>query len=405
MDSKILYIKYSNDRAQQFCIRTELIERADKTHFFRKSAEWEIGRKHIEHIAAAGEALTKHYDGSRFVMNRCELLGGSAVLEYLAGHTLEEELDLLLEQKQVDQVIEKITDAVNEIRQIKEQTEFVITSEFKQVFGSLTLPEGLKAAPVTNIDLIFSNILINDKWNVIDYEWTFFFPIPINYVVFRAIHYYIETAAKRWEIRDAGLYERVGLTKDERQAYEQMEKGFQQYVDGQHLSLGRLYHQMGAAAVPLADVNALMDEKKMQVYYGSGDGFSESNSQFFDVNLDELVQRAILIPEGTTELRVDPAMSSCLVEELKLAWDASFTELVNFRTNGIKVNEQMYLFSTRDPMIQITEDILEHRVMFISFSISLMKAETAAYLSGRLNRMGNSGRYVKKGISYLLKRK
>ena len=61
-----------------------------------------------------------------------------------------------------------------------------------------------------DIDLIFSNILLTEdgKRHVLDYEWTFEFPVPAGFLAYRAIHYYFETSAKRKILKeDLNLYE------------------------------------------------------------------------------------------------------------------------------------------------------------------------------------------------------
>ena len=37
---------------------------------------------------------------------------------------------------------------------------------------------------------------------LIDYEWTFDFPIPVKYVIYRIIHYYIECNSIRKKIKE-----------------------------------------------------------------------------------------------------------------------------------------------------------------------------------------------------------
>ena len=44
---------------------------------------------------------------------------------------------------------------------------------------------------MSNIDLVPANILIlKDRQVVIDYEWTFDFPVPADFILYRMIHYY-----------------------------------------------------------------------------------------------------------------------------------------------------------------------------------------------------------------------
>jgi len=405
MHNRIIYTKYSNDRADQFCIRTQLVEREDNRRFLMKTAESEEGKEHIKHIVTAGETLLQLYEDSRFLMNRCFLDGEQVILEYLDGYTLEEELDRLLDQKRIDEVLDKMSETAEEIRKVKDQKEFHITPDFTNVFGDVSLPDGLLASSAANIDMIFSNILINENWNVIDYEWTFLFPIPTNFIVFRAIHYYVESAAKRWAIKYKSPYERLGITKEEQKAYELMERNFQKYLHGDHISLGSLYHTMGEAAIPITDMIELIDEKKIQIYYDRGEGFKEEDSTFIDVNMDGEIHTAIKIPENVKELRLDPAMSACLVEELKLAWDEDFTENAEFETNGFEVDEHIYLFQTSDPMIKVKEEIKNRKVLYISYRINLMKQATAEYLIERLSKEMEEEMPAKKGFLHFIKGK
>lgn len=405
MQNRIIFTKYSNDRAERFCIRTQLVEREDKRRFLMKSAENEKGIAHIKHIVTAGETLALLYEESRFLMNRCFLDEDQVILEYLDGHTLEEELDKLLDQKRIEDVLDKMAEVAEEIRKVKNQNEFRLTPEFKEVFGKVRLPDGLLAADAANIDMIFSNVLINENWNVIDYEWTFLFPIPTNFIVFRAIHYYIESAAMRWAIKYKNPYERLGITLEEQKAYEIMEQNFQKYINGDHISLGSLYHTMGEAAISITDMVELIDEKKIQIYYNRGDGFREEDSSFIDVAMDGEVFSAIKIPDNVIELRLDPAMSSCLLEELRVAWDKDFIESAEFETNGFKVEEHIYLFQTSDPMLCITEEIKNRKVLYISYRINLMKQTTAQYLIQRLGKGQAAENFSRKGLLNFIKGK
>lgn len=43
------------------------------------------------------------------------------------------------------------------------------------------------AREYSNIDLIFENIILGDKYTIIDYEWSLDFPVPIEYIMFRSV--------------------------------------------------------------------------------------------------------------------------------------------------------------------------------------------------------------------------
>ena len=57
-----------------------------------------------------------------------------------------------------------------------------------EIFGEISLPDGLTAAPVSNLDMVFSNILMDGEgFAVTDYEWVFDFPVPIQFLFARSL--------------------------------------------------------------------------------------------------------------------------------------------------------------------------------------------------------------------------
>lgn len=86
---------------------------------------------------------------------------------------------------------------------------FFKTPEFVQVFGDAEISESCRCSGMSNIDLVPANILLQDSGvSVIDYEWTFRFPIPCNFILYRMIHYYLESDGKRAVLRDLDFYKR-----------------------------------------------------------------------------------------------------------------------------------------------------------------------------------------------------
>ena len=86
---------------------------------------------------------------------------------------------------------------------------------------------------MSNIDLVPANILLQDsEVSVIDYEWTFRFPIPCNFILYRMIHYYLESDGKRAVLRDLDFYKKAGISEKELEIYAEMERNFQKYMEG-----------------------------------------------------------------------------------------------------------------------------------------------------------------------------
>ena len=75
------------------------------------------------------------------------------------------------------------------------------------------MPGGLTCTDVTNIDMICDNVVMTRPYTLLDYEWTFEFPVPCEFVLYRIIHYYIQTHKVREVLNAAGFYEKLVFQK------------------------------------------------------------------------------------------------------------------------------------------------------------------------------------------------
>jgi len=263
---KIIFTKYSNERARAFCIRTDICQSEDGSRIVRKSACYPEGRAHVERMRFWYERLEELYRRSGISMNRPVSdrkqdrgAYGSVEFEYVTGQTLEEQLDKMLGSGDVDAAIARLLDFVDVVRRAGTREAFGVTEEFRKVFGDADLPDGLFCAPVTDLDMIAANAFVTgDGWMMMDYEWSFDFPIPVNYVIFRILHFYIYGSTARTVLYTKNLYGRAGLDGEEVRQYERMEEHFQQYVLGGHLPLRFLYPEMTPGCIDFRD------EKKQQ---------------------------------------------------------------------------------------------------------------------------------------------
>ena len=135
----VQYVKYSNDRAREFRIRTEIGRDSQGRPVVRKYPLTAEAADHVRGMAWACEKLTERYAGSELSVNRCRLAGQGndfhAEFEYVAGRPLTELLDECLEKG--------------------EQEEF--WRYFERYVELIGFHEEY---PVTDFDLIFSNLLV-----------------------------------------------------------------------------------------------------------------------------------------------------------------------------------------------------------------------------------------------------
>lgn len=355
----IIYSKYSNERSEKFKIRTYIVEDLEGKKLVYKLPLTQEAHTHINNIDTYCGLLSEAYRGSNVCINKCCKKGNGLEFEYIEGNTLEEELDKVLSRKDYQQLIEKLKEYVSIIGKGIDEKNFEPTEKFVKIFGKVNLPFSLRAGSINNIDLIFKNIIIGEKWNIIDYEWTFNFPIPFNYIIYRAIHYYIYGSSKRSDLINLELYKLLGITEEEITQYDIMEKNFQAYILGGLIPLRNLY---GTTTEMNVNIQQVIENEKLkaakniiQVFYDYGEGFSETQSNSFTPLADENGKISFEVPitSKVRQVRVDPANDGSIVNVYDVKGYMHEYYSIDYTTNGIRLNDKTILFETDDPQIII----------------------------------------------------
>ncbi|MCC8136514.1 MAG: methyltransferase domain-containing protein [Clostridiales bacterium] len=253
----VIYKKYSNDRAREFSICTQLcMENGEQV--IRKEAAFPEAIGHIRSLPQKGEALRKQYAGSQLVICPSTEKEGTVISPFVSGRTLEEIADEGIETGQYEKTETIIRRLIALIWERNADQPFRMTEAFAGVFGPAAFTGNMHAGSVSDIDMVLGNIIVNTadtspEWTLIDYEWTFDFPVPTEFIIYRMLHYYFETAGSRQVLKDRDYLE---LSKEDEQTFRQMENHFQQYINGSHVPIHLLYPVMGKPAV---DMRALME--------------------------------------------------------------------------------------------------------------------------------------------------
>lgn len=379
------FVKFSNDRGKQHNIETYITISGDGKKHLVKCPDNACAAPQIEKILKSKAALTRQYEKSRLLVNDCMSRQDCVELEFLTGHTMEEEIDCLLDSGSEEDACRKILAVIQEISAVEPVVDFAVTEGFTEVFGEVNLPQGLRAAETGDIDMILPNILVQDeKWILIDYEWTFHFPIPLRYMVYRTLHYYVNTTAKRRVLEKYDLFGEAGITENEIAAYEKMEENFQKYVMQGHIPMREVYKEAGKPSYHITSVLNVIDEmerrRALQVYFDRGNGFVEEESEFYmSEALDGTYVLQIPFGPEVTKLRIDPGSQACTVDIRLLCFKEGPQKSFTFLTNGHKIEKNLYLFDTEDPNI-LFDDIppgslaLQLDIRIDSMSLTAAKA-------------------------------
>lgn len=341
-DTKTDYVKYSNDRAADYALRTEILD-TPKGRKVRKVPLNDEAKAHIKSMKRSFELLKNRYEGSGLLINPCEISpdGSYAEFPYEEGVTLEKLLDECLEKNDMEGFYTLFD----------RYLELISYGEEKQV---------------TDYDLIFANILVDgDNWTVIDYEWTLEKQIPTSEIAFRALYCYVLEEEKRNKLNLDLIIGKLGITQQEAEDYREKEGRFQKQVTGKRKSMGEIRASIGTYCV---DPKELMEQhlqkildQRIQVYYDRGNGFSEEDSFYLpDVYVGQNLIEADIFADGNVKaLRIDPADHACVVKIMELCLNGKAVSLQKkyLETNGKQIKAGSYIFDTSDPniLIKMTE--------------------------------------------------
>lgn len=353
MNKHILYTKYSNERNPQFSISTSIVRDEDGNLSVYKKPMSEQAVIHLKKMVKWKDKLNSIYLESELSPNMCTEITEGLEFEYLNGITLENKLDSLLEQNALDELFDIMEHYFEEIKKGKGQQRFIITDEFAEVFGNADLPDGLMSLPVTDIDMLFGNIMLNDKMNILDYEWTFDFPIPVNYVIFRALHYYLGLSTAREQLKQHNLYDKFGISQVEVSQYLKMEENFQNFILQDFIPIRFLYDDMSPGSISICDMPTGQfgkeEKSRLQIFWQLGETFSEANSRLFPCNEDGMFDVSFNIPDEVEWLRIDPGEHAGLLYLEDFSVNGS---TIDFAVpDGWICDSKLVFFSHTDPQI------------------------------------------------------
>lgn len=364
------YVKYSNDRKEEFQIKTlqrgtgfgKIIEK----HPLRKEAV-----AHIEATAAAYRKLSERYRGSRIAINECRLDRTAEgipyiTIKYLEGKTLEEILDERLEKNDLEGFHRLFDEYLKRISWGEEKS----VADYDLIFENVLISQGnnsrdLKSGKngINNID----GYLNEEIWNVIDCEWTFDRTIESREIAFRAVYCYLLEDEKRNVLNPDLIFGKLQIGPTEAEQYRREEMKFQKYVTGNRLSMAEMMEIVGQPIYTLTDFCEALRNKtaddRVQIYEDTGKGFREEQSFFPEEDGEQLrrdgeglVELSVRIPKGRSAVRIDPGSHACAVCIMRISWNGEEIPLKGKRLqmNGFRIGEDVYAFPTEDPNITLS---------------------------------------------------
>lgn len=223
----IFFVKLSNIRKEDFRIGT-LIKKNNNGKIVTK---FPLSKKANNHLLKMSKIKDK------YEFNRLEYLsnymdGNNIDFPFVNKITLE---DILLETINKGKYVEFtdiIFDFYNLLKNKSINCDNYHTNEFSRIFGEKRCESSMECMEHSNIDLIFENIFVdNDKYIVIDYEWCFDFPVPVEFIFWKSIYnFYIKNKIVEKFFPEIELLGKMGIGAEKIEIFTAWEENFLDYV-------------------------------------------------------------------------------------------------------------------------------------------------------------------------------
>lgn len=375
MEDRPIYAKLSDERNPALRIATVIAQDKEKKRYVIKKPLSAAAADHIRAIPEHFEALSRLFENSPFSLNACSLKeDGSTEFAFLRDClTMEAFLDSLEEDGHFEEMLSLI-DRFRELLYQAADVSFSSSELFTTLFSDSFQGQD-KAFSVSDIDLIFSNILFDREkrdqgvWNILDYEWTFACPVPLRFILYRSLFYYFRDRKDSpfscfLRERDIDLYQRYDISKEEvSRIFPAMEQHFQLQLKQQTVSFELLHESMPVSTVYLS---RLMEERENrgnllnpQVYYSKEEQGVFLPENYINVlgsydDSGQAVSLSIELAEPVKALRVDPAEYPCFVRLLSATLNVEHgTDQASIKasSNGFPLSDETWFFRHDDPQL------------------------------------------------------
>lgn len=403
MDANIIFVKVSNERSRELAVTTKIYEEENGERFAVKYATYTEGKAHIARIYEAYRDLKERFANTDIEVLPCEKWNGGLRFPYISGETVEDRVNGMLEQGAFEDARTLIQHYLELIRCVYQEKTFEQTQEFQQIFGNVDLPGQYQCGVMNNIDMVLDNfVLEGNKTYLFDYEWTFSCPVPLEYMLYRILHYFVYRNKRCDELIAHGFMSLVEISETEKRAFDTMEHNFQKYVTGDCMPIRELYGKVGAKAI---NVKKILDKTKAKVYFDRGAGFSERDVMKVipDVD-DDIIEVHIAISDEVGEVRFDPIENKySFIRLLSLTDEKGMDLLHEVKSNGVLISGIWYFLDVIDPWFIIKGAVgkvhIRYQLTIVEEAERKFYAEEMKYIRARRNsKLRKCARGVKKSL-------
>ena len=351
-----VYTRFSNERREDAKIRTDLYK--------DRVCKCALGPKAERHVMAMQAMQTS----LRECLQEISLLGRtcdvnhiteadeekrSISFAFVSGQSLEQTLDTMLQEGKEEEVSRVLLSFCKDLRAGRRLSDFSVTKDFEEIFGEIPNWQSYdwKSLPVSDIDLVAQNILLADRAVVIDYEWTFAIPVPVDFLIFRFLYFYLEAKNRACVLEPEKIYEQAGITPQLKEVFLTMETAFQHYVQHGAQVLCNSYDREGKPVLTHVQIEKQVEKlngKTVQI--GGGDVVTAKRSPegVYLYKLPKASEGMKILLDG-----FDATENPCVLRLGAMADRGGVHTGLSLETNGMHFGGLLYLFEKEIPQVTI----------------------------------------------------
>ncbi|MDE6603811.1 MAG: hypothetical protein K2K90_17035 [Lachnospiraceae bacterium] len=229
---KVIYSRMAQGRKRKFQIITKIVS-ANGNKYVWKEAACVEAKQHVENTFHNESVIEPVY--GNYLLHG-QWMEGGIVTPFIEGKTLGSRLREHLEEQNGE---EKVGSLLRQWRRLiigdkMNVCKFVTSKDFETVFGEADDLTGVDATAISNFDCSAENIffLQNNDIKIIDYEWVFPFPIPVEMSFYRVLKTFFECNQGLTDWKK--LLELAGISRNHCARYDRMIESFAEYTSVDH---------------------------------------------------------------------------------------------------------------------------------------------------------------------------
>lgn len=258
---KTLFFRSAIFRRKEFQLKTKIMEDGSNRYVI-KEAIYEEGIPHIINMFSNVSVIEALYD--KEMICEAKVVEKKLIVPFYKGMTLKQKLLQCIHDNDKQGFVDLMT-KWKEIVMGKADNfcEFEMTKGFVEIFGNADELVGENATRISNVDCTCDNIIVleNGQIKILDYEWVYAFPIPIDFIWYRVLRIFYETSSREVSWNTLILF--LDNAESKIQIFDRMMNKFNQYIsmgDENNIDYARLGMQFLCQPIEITD-------KKKNIYY------------------------------------------------------------------------------------------------------------------------------------------